>query len=61
MIFFYFNVLEWKMQNMLHCNELIIINNVLSIVINIQNKTIFEPVILTVFYTSVIITSKLVI
>ena len=30
----------------------IVINNVLSIVINIQNTTIFEPVILTGFYTS---------
>ena len=35
------------MQNILHC-----INNVLSIVVNIQNTTIFEPVILTGFYTS---------
>ena len=30
----------------------IVINNVLSIVINIQNTTMFEPVILTGFYTS---------
>ena len=30
----------------------IVINNVLSIVINIQNTTIFEPVILMGFYTS---------
>ena len=30
----------------------IVINNVLSIVINIQNTTIFQPVILTGFYTS---------
>ena len=30
----------------------IAINNVLSIVINIENTTIFEPVILTGFYTS---------
>ena len=30
----------------------IVINNVLSTVINIQNTTIFEPVILTGFYTS---------
>ena len=30
----------------------IVINNVLSIVINIQNTTIFEPVILRVFNTS---------
>ena len=37
------------MQNILHC-----INNVLSIVINIQNTTIFEPVILTGFYTNYI-------
>ena len=29
----------------------IVINNVLSIVINIQNTTIFEPVNLTGFYT----------
>ena len=29
----------------------IVINNVLSIVINIQNTTIFEPVILMGFYT----------
>ena len=33
-------------------NICIVINNVLSIVINIQNITIFEPVILTGFYTS---------
>ena len=32
----------------MHCNY----NNVLSIVINIQNTTIFEPVILTTFYTT---------
>ena len=32
-------------------NICIVINNVLSIVINIQNTTIFEPVILTGFYT----------
>ena len=31
----------------------LVINNVLSIVINIQNTTIFEPVILTGFYTIV--------
>ena len=31
----------------------IVINNVLSIVINIQNTTIFEPLILTGFYTSI--------
>ena len=30
----------------------IVINNVLSIVINIQNTTIFEPLILSGFYTS---------
>ena len=30
----------------------IVINNVLSIVINIQNTTIFEPVILTDFYNN---------
>ena len=30
----------------------IVINSVLNIVINIQNTTIFEPVILTGFYTS---------
>ena len=30
----------------------IVINNVLNIVIDIQNTTIFEPVILTGFYTS---------
>ena len=30
-------------------------NNVLNIVINIQNTTIFEPVILTGFYTSLLI------
>ena len=30
----------------------IVINNVLSIIINIQNTTIFEPVILTGFYTA---------
>ena len=30
----------------------IVINDVLSIIINIQNTTIFEPVILTGFYTS---------
>ena len=30
----------------------IVINNVLSIIINIQNTTTFEPVILTGFYTS---------
>ena len=30
----------------------IVINNVLSIVINIQNTTIFEPLILTGFHTS---------
>ena len=34
------------MQNILYCNY------VLSIVINIQNTTIFEPLILTGFYTS---------
>ena len=33
----------------------IVINNVLSIVINIENTTIFEPVILAGFYTSVYI------
>ena len=33
-------------------NICIVNNNVLSIVINIQNITIFEPVILTGFYTS---------
>ena len=33
----------------------IVINNVLNIVIKIQNTTIFEPVILTGFYTSRII------
>ena len=33
----------------------IVINNVLSIVVNIQNTTIFEPVILTVIYTSRVI------
>ena len=33
-------------------NICIVINNVLSIVINIENTTIFEPVILTGFYTS---------
>ena len=32
----------------------IVINNVLIIVINIQNTTIFEPVILTGFYTTVV-------
>ena len=32
----------------------IVINNVLSIVINIQNTTIFEPVILTSFFTLVL-------
>ena len=36
------------MQNISHA-----INNVLSIVINIQNATIFEPVILPGFYTIV--------
>ena len=36
------------MKNILHCNYY----NVLSIVINIKNTTIFEPVILTGFYTS---------
>ena len=36
------------MQNILH----IVIINVLNIVITIQNTTIFEPVILTGFYTS---------
>ena len=34
-------------------NIFIVVNNVLSIVINIQNTTIFEPVILMGFYTSV--------
>ena len=39
----------------MHCKTFcIVINNVL-IVINIQNTTIFEPVILTDFYTSLII------
>ena len=33
----------------------IAINNVLNIVINIQNTTIFEPVILTGFCTSLLI------
>ena len=33
-------------------------DNVLSIVINIQNTTIFKPVILTGFYTSLIIIVK---
>ena len=33
-------------------NICIVINNVLSIVINMQKKKIFEPVILTGFYTS---------
>ena len=33
-------------------NICIVINNVVSIVINIENTTIFEPVILTGFYTS---------
>ena len=33
-------------------NICIVINNVLSIVINIHNTTIVEPVILTGFYTS---------
>ena len=32
----------------------IVINNVLSIVINIQNTTIYEPVILTGFYSSIL-------
>ena len=32
-------------------NICIVINNVLSIVIKIQNTTIFEPVILMGFYT----------
>ena len=32
----------------------IVINNVLSIVINIQNTTIFGPVISTGFYTSLL-------
>ena len=40
------------MQNFLHCN-IIIINNVMSIVINIQNTT--EPLILTGWDTSYII------
>ena len=35
----------------------IVIDNVLSIVINIKNTTIFEPVILTGFYTSLKIIS----
>ena len=48
MIFFYFNVLEQKKKK----TFFIVINNVLSIVINIQKIT--EPVILTGFYTSVI-------
>ena len=33
-------------------NNLLVIKYVLSIVIDIQNTTIFEPVILTGFYTS---------
>ena len=33
----------------------IVISNVLCIFINIQNTTIFEPVILTGFYTSIYI------
>ena len=37
----------------------IVINNVLSIVINIQNTTIFEPVILTGFYTSFFIENNI--
>ena len=37
------------MQYILH-----VINNVLSIVINIQNTTIFEPVILTGFNTTLV-------
>ena len=36
-------------------NICIVINNVLSIVINIQNTTIFEPVTLTGFYSSILI------
>ena len=36
-------------------NICIVINNVLSFVINVQNSTIFEPVILTAFYTSYLI------
>ena len=36
----------------------IVINNALSIAINIQNTTIFEPVILTGFYTSLEIVMK---
>ena len=47
MIFLYFNVLNERCKTF--C---IVINNVLNIVINIQNTTIFEPVILTGFYTS---------
>ena len=49
MIFFYYNVLEFKMQN------IIVINNVLSNVINIQNTKNFEPVMLTGFYASILI------
>ena len=45
MIFFYFNVKDAK-------HFALLLNEVLSIVINIQNTTIFEPVILTGFYTS---------
>ena len=48
MIYFYFSVLEKRYKTF--C---IVINNVLSIVINIQNTTIF--VILTGFYTSGIV------
>ena len=33
----------------------IVINNLLSIVINIQNTTIFEPVFLTGYYTTIYI------
>ena len=51
---FNFKMYEGKIFSM-NVNDLIIINNVLSSVIKIQNTTIFEPVILMGFYTIVFI------
>ena len=48
MIFFYYNV-AIRIKDATFC---FVINSVLSIVINIQNATTLEPVILTGFYTS---------